>query len=110
MLPLELNCHNTVPMHPLVVHRDSIEFAFPSDMYTAMTILNLILIPLLPFPVDSVCSISIVDFVVTFPLRVFLWIPIDVPYGVWRVQCVPSDDGDWADSKTDTEYFSTPAE
>ena len=73
-------------------------------MYTAMAILNLILIPSLPFPVDSVCSISIVDSVVTFPWRAFLWIPIDAPDGVWRVECVPSDDDDWAESKTDTGH------
>ena len=96
MLLLELNCHNFVPMHPHVVHHDTIEFALPSDAYTAMAILNLILIPSLPFPVDSVCSISVVDFVVRFPLTVFLWIPIDAPCGVWRVECVPPDDGDWA--------------
>ena len=104
MLLLELNCHNIVPVHPHVVHHDASGFAFPSDMYTAMVILILILIPSLPFPIDSVCSISIVDFVLTFPLRVFLWIPIDAPCGVWRVECVPSDDGDWAESKTDTVH------
>ena len=82
MLLLELNCHNIVPVHPHVVHHDASGFAFPSDMYTAMVILNLILIPSLPFLVDSVCSISIVDFVVTFPLRVFLWIPL-----MHRVAC-----------------------
>ena len=86
MLLLELNCHNIVPMHPNVVHRDTIEFAFSSDIYTTMAILNSILIPSLSFPVDSVCSIFIVDFIVTFPLRVFLWIPIDAPCGVWRVE------------------------
>ena len=58
----------------------------------------------MPFLVDSVCSISIVDFVVTFPLRVSLRIPIDAPYGVWRVECVPPDDGDWPESKTDTGH------
>ena len=104
MLLLELNRHNIVPMHPNIVHRDSIEFAFPSDVYTAMAILNLILIPSLPFPVDSVCPISIVDFAVTFLLRVFFWIPIDAPCGVWRVECLPYDDGDWAESKTDTVH------
>ena len=71
MLLLELNCHNIVPMHSNAVHRDSIEFAFPSDMYTAMAILNLILIPSLPFPVDSVCSVSIVDFAEHFHRECF---------------------------------------
>ena len=50
------------------------------------------------------CSISIVDFVVKFPLRVSPRIPIDAPYGVWRVECGPSDDGDWPESKTDTGH------
>ena len=44
ILVLEINCHNIVPMHPNVVHRDIIEFAFPLDMYPAMAILNLHLI------------------------------------------------------------------
>ena len=103
-LLLELNCHDIVPMLPHVVHHDTIEFVFPSDMYTATAISNLIFIPSLPFPLDSVCSLSIVDFVVTFPLRVFLWIPTDAPCGVWRVECVRSDNGDWAESKTDTVH------
>ena len=44
MLLLELNCHNIAPMHPNVVHRDTIDFAFPPDTHTAMAIFNLHLI------------------------------------------------------------------
>ena len=47
---------------------------------------------------------SIVNLVVIFPLSVSLRIPIDVSYRVWRVECVPSDDGDWPESKTDTGH------
>ena len=44
ILLLEINCHNIVPIHPNVVHRDTVEFAFPSDIYMAMAILNVHLI------------------------------------------------------------------
>ena len=72
-------------------------FPEPFRCVTSLTFVTLIIVHRVPYP-------SISDFVVTFPLRVFLWIPIDALCGVWRVECIPSDDGDWAKSKTDTGH------
>ena len=80
-----------------------IEFTFPFDMFPAMTILILIIIP---FTVifELFCAFRCNMFF-WIPSRFSLLIPIGAPYWVRGFDCVPSDDGVCPESKTDTGHI-----
>ena len=88
MLFIQIYDCDNVPLHPKVMLRDPIEFTFPSDMYTVMSILILVSISI-PFTAvsKSFCVLQIhcpfrCTVFIEIPSRFPLCLPIAAPYGV----------------------------